>query len=60
MAQLPFIKQNQVSAGISKTRSNAVKVYCSEAIAAGDVVFTAMKGVNAKAMYFNGTFEVEF
>jgi hypothetical protein len=38
MAQLPFIKQNQVSAGISKTRSNAVKVYCSEAIAAGDVL----------------------
>ena len=38
MAQIPFIKQNQVSAGISKTRSNAVKVYCSEAIAAGDVL----------------------
>ena len=38
MAQLPFIKQNQVSAGISKTRSNAVKVYCSEAIAAGDIL----------------------
>lgn len=38
MAQLPFIKQNQVSAGISKTRSNAVKVHCSEAIAAGDVL----------------------
>lgn len=38
MAQLPFIKQNQVSAGISKTRSNAVKVYCSEAIAANDIL----------------------
>ena len=38
MAQIPFIKQNQVSAGISKTRSNAVKVHCSEAIAAGDVL----------------------
>ena len=34
--------------------------FTATAIAAGDVVFTAMKGVNAKAMYFNGTFEVEF
>tara|TARA_R100000458_G_scaffold5975_1_gene4806 strand:+ start:500 stop:1720 length:1221 start_codon:yes stop_codon:yes gene_type:complete len=34
--------------------------FTETAIAAGDIVFTAMKGVNAKAMYFNGTFEVEF
>jgi len=34
--------------------------FTATAIAAGDIVFTAMKGVNNKAAYFNGTFEVEF
>ena len=34
--------------------------FAATAIAAGDIVFTAMKGVNAKTAYFNGTFEVEF
>ena len=34
--------------------------FTATAIAAGDIVFTAMKGVNNKVAYFNGTFEVEF
>jgi hypothetical protein len=38
MAQLPFIKQNQVSAGIDRCRAQAVKVHCSEGISAGDIL----------------------
>ena len=34
--------------------------FTATAIAAGDIIFTAMKGVNNKTMYFNGTIEVEF
>jgi hypothetical protein len=31
-------KQEQIIPGVTKSRSNAVKVYCSEAIAAGDII----------------------
>tara|TARA_R110002012_G_scaffold24499_5_gene81785 strand:- start:3139 stop:3963 length:825 start_codon:yes stop_codon:yes gene_type:complete len=31
-------KQEQIIPGVTKTRTNAVKVYCSEAIAAGDII----------------------
>tara|TARA_R110000823_G_scaffold56615_1_gene137597 strand:- start:465 stop:1127 length:663 start_codon:yes stop_codon:yes gene_type:complete len=31
-------KQDQIISGVTKTRSNALKVYCAEAIAAGDVI----------------------
>ena len=33
-------KQEQIIPGVTKTRTNAVKVYCSEAISAGDITFT--------------------
>jgi hypothetical protein len=36
-------KQTQVYPGVTKTRSNAVKVYCSEAVTAGDIL--CVKGV---------------
>jgi hypothetical protein len=38
MALIPSVKQGQVQAGITKARSQAVKVYVSEAISAGDVL----------------------
>ena len=31
-------KQEQIIPGVTKTRTNAVKVYCSEAISAGDII----------------------
>jgi hypothetical protein len=31
-------KQNQIIAGVTKSRSNAVKVYCSGAVAANDII----------------------
>ena len=31
-------KQDQIYPGVTKTRTNAIKVYCSEAIAAGDII----------------------
>ena len=31
-------KQDQIISGVTKTRSNALKVYCAEVIAAGDVI----------------------
>ena len=31
-------KQDQIIPGVTKTRSNAIKVYCAEAVAAGDVI----------------------
>jgi hypothetical protein len=38
-------KQDQIIPGVTKTRSNALKVYCAEAIAANDVIVaTGMQG----------------
>jgi hypothetical protein len=38
-------KQTQVRPGVTKTRSNAIKVYCSEAIAENDIlVVTGVQG----------------
>tara|TARA_R110001583_G_scaffold44829_17_gene141890 strand:- start:3050 stop:3703 length:654 start_codon:yes stop_codon:yes gene_type:complete len=38
MALIPSIKQSQVSAGVTKCRAQAVKVYTSEAITEGDLL----------------------
>ena len=38
MALIPSVKQGQVQAGINKARAQAVKVHCSEAIAANDIL----------------------
>ena len=38
-------KQNQIIAGVTKSRSNAIKVYCGAAIAANDIIVaTGMQG----------------
>jgi hypothetical protein len=38
-------KQDQIIAGVTKTRSNAIKVYCGAAIAANDIIVaTGMQG----------------
>ena len=38
MALIPSVKQGQVRAGVTKSRSNAVKVHCAEAIIANDIL----------------------
>mgnify|MGYP003657182991 CR=1 FL=1 len=45
--------------GNNKVEDFAETSFTATAIAAGDIIFTAMKGPGS-AQYFNGTFEVEF
>ena len=45
MALIPSVRQGQVQAGISKARSQAIKVHCSEAITANDII--VVTGIHA-------------
>jgi len=46
--------------GNNKVEDFAETSFTATAIAAGDILVTALKGVSGKIMYFNASFEVEF